>query len=125
MAVVTLSMPDELLAKYKEFAPDNPNRAVVKQLDRFKEHDPVGRTLIVAPEDLKQLEGLRQLTLETSGQLVGWVRSLKSLKTEGVEVQLTEGQQHRANQMAKFFNQSYDVFVQDCVKRALQSMLGV
>jgi hypothetical protein len=124
MAMLSLSIPDELHQVYIKYFPQNPQKGMAKQLERFKDVDPAARAIVFAGEDLKNLQILTGGTVETPNQVIECLRKAISLDIAGVSVALNEGQAKRAASLANFFNKTMKQFLTDTVKDALVFKLG-
>lgn len=124
MAILSISVPDELHQIYTKYFPQNPQKGMAKQLERFKEVDPSARAVVFAADSLRELQTLTGSTIETPGQLIEFLRKALSLDIAGVSVALNEGQAKRAASLANFFHKPMKEFLTDTVKDALQIKLG-
>ncbi len=124
MALLAISVPDELHQIYTKYFPQNPQKGMAKQLERFKDVDPSARAVVFAAEDLKNLQVLTGGTIESPGQLIEFLKKAISLDIAGVNVALNEAQAKRAASLANFFHKSMKEFLTDTVKDALQIKLG-
>ena len=125
MALVSLSIPDELYAVYSAMNPEKPiQQALTKQLERFKEFPAHDRALIFPPEVRKALEGIYGGPVEDFEKFLVWVRSMAALKVDGVELVLSEGQRKRLVSEANFYERSYEMHAKQRLQQALESAIG-
>lgn len=126
MALVTLSIPDELFAKYGSYNPDQPENAMVATLKRFKDV-PTGKpALVLAAEDLTALQKLKAgLSLETPLQLLSWVKGLVEFNIGGSKFSLSEAQLKRLATTAQFWKKDYKKALEETIKAGLVRELGV
>ncbi len=122
--VVTISIPDELYQVYTKFNPQNPSKAIVKQLERFQTVAPSDKAIVLGPNEQKELVGITNYALDSASQLVEAFKKAISIDVAGVNVPLTEGQRKRLEANAKFFNKSVPEFLTARVKEAVLAHLG-
>lgn len=104
MAVITLSLPDETHAKYVGYAPQNPNKALSRQLQRFEDVSPTDRYLVLTPENLAEIERAAKQTFETLDKLVTWVNEQRRISVAGVDMELSESQLKALEREAAFYD---------------------
>lgn len=124
MAMLSISVPDELFALYTKYFPQNPQKGMAKQLERFKDVDPSARAVVFAATDLRDLQTLMGRTVESPSQVIDSLKKAISLDIAGVSVALNEGQAKRATSLANFFHKTTKEFLTDTVKDALVMKLG-
>lgn len=124
MALLSISVPDELHQIYTKYFPQNPQKGMAKQLERFKDVDPSARAVVFAADSLRELQIITGSTIEKPEQLLEFLKKAISLNIAGVSVALNEGQAKRAASLANFFHKSMKEFLTDTVKDALQIKLG-
>ena len=120
----TLSIPDETHKVYTKYNPVNPAKAMVAQLERFKDFSPVERALIIPVKERQEIEALHQRPFDRPEELVEWVRQLTSASIDGVEVQLSELQRKRIRTRAESRGIDPNKYLVDQVKRALRAHFG-
>lgn len=124
LQVISISIPDELYETFVKQNPQNPSKAIVRHLDKFKSYSFADRAIMLTGEDLAEVQRAAGRTVETPKEVVSLVREALSIKVEGMGVELSEGQRSRLKQMAAFFNQSPEAYGAAQVKEALTAKLG-
>lgn len=123
--ILTLRVKDETHLKYAEHDPNNPSRAMERQLERFKEFSPTDRAVILSNEERKALEEMRGLSFESGAELVEWVKRLKSYEVEGIAIPLSEGQLKRAHYLSEKTSFSLKEWLERKVKDSVSiTLLG-
>lgn len=123
MAVITLSVPDELVAQYGKYD-KNPASAMGEQLKKFQFHDPKER-VVVLPKVVRQaLEEMIGKPIEDPFKVVEWVKSLITAGVSGADVTLTESQLARVKSMAGFWKKEPKEMLEVLVKQAVDQRLG-
>ena len=102
MAILTITVPDELVAFYGKYD-KNPAKAMGEQLKKFANHDPMSRVVVLPDEVRQTLEEMIGLPIEDPRKLVDWVRGLVSAKIGGLDIKLTDTQMQRIRSFAKFW----------------------
>lgn len=90
--VLNLAISDELYAKYVEMNPQNPHKAIQKQLERFSEVKPSSRAIVVTGDELSEIQRAAEREVVTAKDVLKLVREALKVKSEDVEVALSEGQ---------------------------------
>jgi hypothetical protein len=122
--VLSITISDELYAKYVAMNPQNPHKAIQKQLDRFSEVTPGLRAIVLSGDDLSELQRLAQKSVETPKEVVKLVGDALTIQNEGVEVQISEGQRARLRQEASFWGQDPGKYASDALKTAMHARFG-
>lgn len=122
--VVNLSIPDELYAHYVTQNPQNPGKAMVKQLKRFAGVKPGDRAITVFGDDLAELQRVAARSVETPKQVIKLVEDALTCKGEGIEIRLTDGQRGRIRQDAKFWQQDPGVYASKEVQVIVDARFG-
>lgn len=125
MAIKTIRVSDETMAKYQEMHPQNPTLAIENQLEKFRDVSYKDRVLLFSPETRKELEHLVGRPIENDAEFVNWVKKILVFKMDGIEIALTDGQRKRLEGEAKFYSQPLDKYIRMRVQSAVQGGLGV
>lgn len=136
MAVITLSVPDDLMERIiKEHNSTNPNKGIVDLLRRFIDYPPTKRALLFSYEQRREIEALFGEPIDATNvdRFIAWVRTRASVNVGGVEIPLTAGQLKRAQSNATFWRstdgQPHENLTRDYihaqVRESLASALGV
>jgi hypothetical protein len=124
LALITIRLSDETFQKYAQYDMESPERALQRQLEANKDHDPGQRRLVVSGQDLSALERAVGKQFETATSLLHAFGPLAQLKLDEVQVSLTEWQRKRLLQAATFAGKEPSAFLEDLLKRSLQTVLG-
>lgn len=124
MAIKTIRISDETMAKYQEMHPQNPTLAIENQLEKFKEVSYKERVLLFDSTSRKDLEHLVGKPIEDAHEFVQWVRKLIVFKVGELEISLTDAQRKRLEGEAKFYAQPLDGYVKSRVESAIRMGLG-
>jgi hypothetical protein len=122
--VLTIKISDELYEKYGKLNPQNPRYAIEKTLEKYSEAGYSSKVLVVTGEPLKDLQ-VSVGQIDSAEELAEAVKRALSVRVDGIEVPLTEGQRKRLESNAKFYNQPQDEYAVSLIVRALQSAFGV
>ena len=122
--VLNISVPDEVYAKYVGMNPQNPHKAIQKQLERFQEVTPGSRVIIVTGDDLSEIQRAAERSVETPADVVKLVREALKVKSEDVEVSLSEGQRNRLRAEAQFWGKTPGEYASNALKEAVASRFG-
>lgn len=125
LQVISLSIPDELYEVFVKQNPQNPHKAIVRHLDKFKDFHFSDRAIVLTGDELSEVQRAAGKTVETPKELLTLVRDALSIDVDGMKVQLTEGQRARLRHMASFFNQPINEYGAMKVKEALSNQFGV
>lgn len=123
--VVTMSIPDELYQHYVQMNPQNPGKALIRQLERFKDVGLEKRVLLLHSGDLAEVQRLAGKTVETPEHLVSLVKDALSINVGDFKVALTEGQRKRLKQNAHFFGKTPEEYGSQQVKEIVAAKFGV
>jgi hypothetical protein len=127
MAVVTLSIPDDIYEKLIEkHNAASPNKAAVDLIKRFIDFGPKSRTLVLKDEHRSELERLYGKPIDHTEMryFLDWIRQRALVKVGECEVVLNAGQIKRANSLATFYGQPESKWMADRVQQALIAVLG-
>lgn len=125
LQVISISIPDDLYEVFVAQNPQNPHKAIVKHLDKFKEYKFSDRAIVLSGKDLEEVQRAAGKTVETPQEVVSLVRDALSIDIEGMKVPLTEGQRTRLRQMASFFDQPVEEYGAMKMKDAIAAQFGV
>jgi hypothetical protein len=123
--VLNISVPDEIYAKYVGMNPQNPHKAIQKQLERFSDVRPGDRAIVVTGDDLSEVQRAAQRSVETPKDIVKLIEEALKVKSEDVEVSLTEGQRNRLRAEASFWGKAPGEYASNALKEAMASRFGV
>lgn len=124
MAIKTIRLADETMAKYQEMHPQNPTLALENQLEKFKEVSYKERVLVFPAEVRRELEHLVGKPIEDAKEFVEWVKKLQVFKAGEVDIPLTDGQRKRLEGEAKFYGQPLETYIRTRVQSAVRMGLG-
>ena len=122
--VITLSIPDALYAAYLAHNPQNPQKGLVEQLERFRGFSPKERVLVFPSAVRQAVEKLYGQPIEDPVKFAEWLSGLVSVKVGDVEVELSEGQRKRLLGEAQFYGRETSGYVQERVGKAVRDGLG-
>jgi hypothetical protein len=122
--VLNLAISDELYAKYVEMNPQNPHKAIQKQLERFQEVKPSSRAIVITGDELSEMQRAAEREVVTSKDVLKLVQEALKVKSEDVEVALSEGQRNRLREEAKFWGQEPGAYASRMLKEAMASRFG-
>lgn len=122
--IFSIKLDDSVYSTYAEFDKNSPQRAIERQLVRFKDFPPNERAVILRPEERKELETLHQTTFDSGKELVEWVKKLKALEVGGVTLHLSDGQMKRINDWATFYGKPREEWLKTKLQEALNSAFG-
>lgn len=122
--VVTLSLSDELYQDYVKINPQNPHKAMAKQLERFKNAAPSDRGILITGKELEEIQRAAGRQVESAQDIKELVERALSLKFEDFSVGLSAGQRARLDQDAGFWGKTPSVYAGELVKEALANRLG-
>lgn len=122
--VLNISIPDEVYAKYVGMNPQNPHKAIQKQLERFAEVTPSSRVVIITGDDLSEIQRAAERSVETPKDVVKLVQEALKVKSEDVEVSLSEGQRNRLRAEAQFWGKSPGEYASAKLKEVMASRFG-
>lgn len=125
LQVISISIPDELYDVFVKQNPQNPHKAIVKHLEKFKEFKFSDRAVVLSGRELEEVQRAAGKTVETPQELLKIVQEALSIDVEGMRIQLTEGQRTRLRHMASFFQQPVEEYGAAKVKEALTAQFGV
>jgi len=123
--VISLSIPDALWDLYVKHNPTNPHRALVKQLERFKEFSPADRFVMLTGDDLAEVQRVSGRQVENVKDLRRLVEDALTLKTDGIPVKITDGQRARIKHEASFFGREPEDLAAEKLEEALSARFGV
>lgn len=125
MAVVTLTIPDDVYQAYCTDA-NNPNRELVKQLTRFKDVRPNQRAVVLSEEDRKTLETLYGKPIDATEMryFIEWVKQRATVKVGACEITLNAAQLKRARANAQFWNRDESDWIKQKALEGLEAVLG-
>lgn len=123
--VISLSIPDELHSVYVKHNPQNPHKAIVKQLQRFKEFSPADRFVMLTGDDLAEVQRLSGRQIETVADLRRLIEDALTLNTDGIPVKITDGQRARIKHEASFFGREPEQLAAEKLEEALTARFGV
>jgi hypothetical protein len=123
--VVSISIPDDLWEVYVAQNPQNPHRAIVKQLKRFKDVSPADRVVALTGDDLAEVQRISGRQIETVKDLRRLVEDALTLKSDGIKVKITDGQRARIKHEAAFFNRDPEELASEKLEEALHARFGV
>lgn len=121
MAVVTLVVPDEIFTDYGSHGM-SPNKAMQKQLERFREFPPDERLVILSRGARQRIEGLIGLPIEDTDKFATWVEKLASLRVGGVDIKLSETQRKRLVGEADHWNKPGETH-QDYIDKRIRAII--
>lgn len=124
LQVISLSIPDELYEVFVKQSPQNPHKAIVKHLDKFKDFKFSDRAIVLSGDELSEVQRAAGKTVETPAELLKLVKEALSIDVEGMKIKLTEGQRTRLQHMATFFNQPVEAYGAEKVRKALAQEFG-
>lgn len=122
--VISLPVPDELYALYVKYSPTNPQKGILKQLERFKEVSPAEHTLVFSREHLKNLAELTKLGFDTPEDLIKALERALSVDVAGVSVPLTDSQRKRVESFATFFHEPAKDYLTRRIKEMISAVFG-
>ncbi|MGH7274446.1 MAG: hypothetical protein ACREIQ_08330 [Nitrospiria bacterium] len=129
MALITISISDELAQKYAEMDPKKPTQmAITKQLDRFKDIDIQDRALIFTKEARKRVEAIYGKPLENVEEFATWLARLAAMKLDDYPLTLSDGQRKRLATEAQFWGQQdapAGAYIAKRVKTIINNNIGV
>lgn len=123
--VINFSIPDEIYQKYVAMNPQNPHKAILKQLDRFQDVRPGDRAIVIAGDDLVSLQRQTQNLVNTPQEVIDLVKNALTVRSEDVNVQLSETQRSRIRQEANFWQKDPGEYASDALKVAVSARFGV
>lgn len=125
MAVVTLSVKDDTQRLYTSYFPQNPNKVMADQLEKFKESNPKERTFFFSGEQRAKLEKLFERDLfDNKEQFIQWVSDLKSIDLEGTKVVLSEAQRKQLTMEAGKFGKPIGEWIKERLETVFRQMWG-
>lgn len=124
MALITIRISDETLLKYGSYEPESPEHAIERQLEKFKDHNPGERLLIVTGEKLAELEKALGQQVEDAKQLIKVSTEMLRLKIGEAKVMLSEWQRKRLEQYANHQRKDPTAYLEEVTKQALKEKLG-
>lgn len=119
--VLSLALSDDLYAAYVKHSPQNPQKGIAKQLERFKEVSPAEHTLVFSQKHLKKLAELTKTGFDTPEDLIKALERALSVDVAGVSVPLTDSQRKRVESFATFFAEP----TKDYLTRRIKEMVSV
>lgn len=122
--IVTLSIDDKTHAQYGEMDPESPQRAMEKQLERFKSYLPTERVLLFSPEERRELERLYGRPIDEPLRFIEFIRKLVSVDIAGVPVVLNAGQVKRLVAEAEHVHRKPAELLEQKVKQMAFAVLG-
>ncbi len=123
--VVTLSLPDELYQEYVKFNPANPHKAIVKQLERFKDAKQSDRGIWVTGKELEEIQRSAGRSVETPKDIQSLITEALQLKFEGFSVSLSAGQRARLRQDAGFWGKTPEAYASEIARETFSNRFGV
>jgi hypothetical protein len=133
MAVVTLSLPDEVYQQYVNMGGASPNKQMVQQLTRFAEFAPQDRVLILSKAEQKEIEGLygKPVDHKEWPDFFAWMKARASVKIGATEIPLNQAQLKRLASQVYFWKRTHQTeeeaerqFLQQKLGGALSAILG-
>lgn len=121
--IVNLKLPDELWADYAAMDPKVPQRAIEKQLERFRKNSIADRILPVGDQARRELEKLRGRPIESAEDLISWIRERMTVDLGEVELALSEDQLVRLKTRADFHRQTPAAHLSQLIKSLLSAHL--
>jgi hypothetical protein len=126
MAVITLTIPDELLEVYASKDPKKtPQKTIVAYLNQFKDVTLTDRVVILSGEDRQALESLTGNQVNSAKDIVSWGEKVGRLSLNNVNLNLSPGQVKRIETSAKFWKQNPEEFLSKQLQNALRNTIGV
>ena len=125
LQVISISIPDDLYDVFVAQNPQNPHKAIVRHLEKFKEFKFSDRAIVLSGKELEEVQRAAGKTVETPEQLLGLVKDALSIDVDGMKVQLTEGQRSRLRHMASFFQQPVEEYGAAKLREAISAQFGV
>lgn len=122
--VLTLSIPDELYQAYVKFNPSNPHKAIVKQLERFKDAKQSDRGILVTGKELEEIQRAAGRQVETPQEIQALITEALKLKFDGFSVSLSAGQRARLKQDAGFWGKSPEVYASEIARETFSNRFG-
>lgn len=110
-------LDDDLMEKYQAMAPGKPLAPVLeKQLARFVQHPPGTRLVVLAREQLEEVESrLGGGQIQSATALIARVRDFSTVTFEGVEIPLTAPQKAELVVRAEKQGKTVEALVKDLV----------
>jgi hypothetical protein len=126
MALITLSIPDDVYAKYCTDA-NNPAKEIIKQLVRFQDVRPNQRAVVLTDEDRKRLETLYGKPIDATEMryFIDWIKQRATVKVGDCEVTLNAAQLKRARSNANFWGRTEEDWIKQQVLEGVVAKLGV
>jgi hypothetical protein len=129
--LVNAQIPDEIYQIYAERKPERPQVALADTLKEFVRLKPGEPRLILTGEDLKRLNALVGIPLESPSQLLSWLEKSEKVAVDELAVRLNLGQRQRLEAQARFFLRpgadpvaNFKEFVETQLQRALTTLVG-
>ncbi len=123
--VLTLSIPDELYQDYVKINPQNPHKAIVRQLERFKTALPSDRGIWVTGKELSEIQRAAGRQVETPEDIERLVTEALKLNFDGIDLKLTAGQRARLTQDATFWGRNPNDYASEIAKELFANRFGV
>jgi hypothetical protein len=129
MPVITLSVPEETLAKYAgDLKQDKRiNDRLVSQLKRFEDVKVEDRIAVILPEARRKIEAITGYEIVDGESVLKFIARAGELKMGDATVELSPAQRNALVAQQKFVNPNLtpDEYLSKLVKTALGNVLGV
>jgi hypothetical protein len=90
--IISLKVPDEVYEKYGHYNPQNPRLAMEQALVRYQDNAPNRKAINLQGDALAEVQKLLGGVYDSPESFLQDLRRVLTVKVEGVEVGLTDGQ---------------------------------
>ena len=97
-----VKISDELYETYKKMNPVNPEKAIERQLENFKEVRPESRIFIFNNKERGELERLLGKSFDTAADVIKQIKLALAVRLDGVELEASPDTLSVMAQQAKF-----------------------
>ena len=98
--IVPIRIKDDTHLQYAGYDGNSPQRAIERQVERFKDFSPTDRALLLSHKERRDLEALYGTPIDSGRQIVEWVTRLKGMDIEGLTFFLSPPQVKRVEDWA-------------------------
>lgn len=124
MAVKTIRLNDDTAEIYGAMNPRDPAKAMVDQLERFKNLTPTMRPLVFTDPQRARLEKLFAKPIEDPEGFVKWVEHLLTLGLSQVKLNLNAKQIAMVEKQAPFWKKSVPEYLEEKIMEGLGNAIG-
>jgi hypothetical protein len=122
--ILQIRLSDELYQHYAKRHPGDPRKAIEDALEAHQDLEPgVPRVVLENPE-LRELSRVVGEPINSSAQLLAWVKRNTQFSVAGIDLELSLGQRQRLKQMADYMKQPLDGYVKQQIGTILTRELG-